>query len=275
MGRRTVKNYSGFQISEQAPRYYESMVQLFMQPFVRAMVDAVVKKEDAVLDVACGTGFAARAASVATGSSGRVVGSDINPGMIAMAISVPHEEGCNISWKQASALELPFTDAEFDVVLCQQGIQFFPDSAAGLREMARVVKPGGRLAATVWAARDQSPYLDAVFGMLTQHCGSDPIANARAYANDGAEQIQNWFKTAGMGSVSIDLIEAVVPLPPIARYLPEHLKGLPPLSLGNYFDLSPERQHQLQQSIDERLDEYRTDQGVEVPFRSYLIVTEI
>ncbi|MHA1564161.1 MAG: class I SAM-dependent methyltransferase, partial [Alphaproteobacteria bacterium] len=71
----------GFQIEEQAPLYYESNVSLFMAPFVVSLVSAAVGKGDTVLDVACGTGFAARAASISVGPSGNVVGSDINPGM--------------------------------------------------------------------------------------------------------------------------------------------------------------------------------------------------
>ncbi len=263
---------SGFQLGEQAPRYYESHVERFMAPFVDSLVAAAVNSGDAVLDVACGTGFATRAASVAVGPAGRVVGSDLNPGMVAMAQSVPHSGGCEISWRQASALELPFNNAEFDAVVCQQGIQFFPDTSAGLREMARVIKKGGRLAATVWTARDQSPYLDAVFGMLIEHC--DGVASG-AYADGGESQIRGWFESDGFGSVYIELVEAVVPLPPISEYVPGHLKALPPPSLGNFFDLSDKTQSELLRSIDNHLRDYRTDQGFDVPFRSYLATTVV
>ena len=120
---------SGFQVDEQSPRYYETHVKHFMQPFVDALVTIGVQSGDAVLDVACGTGFATRAASKIVGSEGRVVGSDVNSSMLAMAQTVPHND--NVSWKAASALELPFDDNEFDTVICQPCEQFFPDTAPG------------------------------------------------------------------------------------------------------------------------------------------------
>jgi SAM-dependent methyltransferase len=161
-----------------------------------------------------------------------MIGSDFNSEMIAMARSLSSGEGSNISWQQESALNLPFADNEFDAVISQQGIQFFPGSAAGLREMARVTKPGGRLAATVWAAQEQSPYLLSVFGMLTQHCGADPSANAKAYADGGADQVRGWFKSADLGSTSIELVEATVSMPPLMEYVSDHIKALPPLSVA-------------------------------------------
>jgi SAM-dependent methyltransferase len=266
---------SGFQIGEQAPRYYESHVERFMAPFVESLVLAAVSHGDAVLDVACGTGFATRAASVAVGPIGRVVGSDLNPGMVAMAQSVPYRGGCDISWRQASALKLPFDNAEFNAVVCQQGIQFFPDVSAGLREMARVVKKGGRLAVTVWASREQSPYLDAVFGMLSEHCSGDSDANAKVFANDGESQVRGWFDSASLGPVSIELVEAMVSLPPIAEYVPDHIKALPPPSFGNFFDLSDKVQSELLRSLGDQLGDHRTDSGFDVPFRSYLATTVV
>jgi SAM-dependent methyltransferase len=77
----------------------------------------------------------------------RTTGLDINPGMVQVARSLPSE--LPISWQAGSALRMPFPDEYFDVVLCQQGVQFFPDRAAGLREMRRVLAPGGRVVLAV------------------------------------------------------------------------------------------------------------------------------
>jgi len=113
-----------------------------------------------VLDVACGTGVVTRAAAERVASGGRVAGIDLNPGMIAVARSLPPTAGAAIEWHEASALALPFADSGFDVVLCQQGLQFFPDKALALREMRRVLRPGGRLALSVW--NNAGPYSTAV-----------------------------------------------------------------------------------------------------------------
>jgi ubiquinone/menaquinone biosynthesis C-methylase UbiE len=261
---------SGFQIQDGAPSFYETQVALFMAPFVERLVSAAVQKGDKVLDVATGTGFAARAASAFAGPGGNVVGSDVNSEMVAMAETVPHDGDNEIIWRQASALELPFDDADFDAVICQQGIQFFPDIPTGLREMARVTRNGGRFAATVWAPRNRSPYLDALFGMLIEHCDGK---ESGAYAEGGKNQVREWFEAADLGPINIELVEAVVSMPPVSDYVHDHLKALPTPSVGSYFNLDQEAQDELLEALDQGLSDYRTSIGFDIPFRSYLITT--
>lgn len=123
-----------------------------MDPWVRRLVDvAALRPADHVLDVACGTGFVARKAAEHVGTGGRVVGIDLNTGMIEAARATADGRD-TIEWRTGDAAALPFADASFDVVLCQQGVQFFPDRLQGLREMNRVLRQGGRLAFTVWSA---------------------------------------------------------------------------------------------------------------------------
>jgi ubiquinone/menaquinone biosynthesis C-methylase UbiE len=81
------------------------------------------QREEAVLDVACGTGVVARFAAK---TAGHVTGLDLNDGMLSVARSVP-SEGTPVDWIEGSALDLPFPPDNFDVVLCQLGLQFFPD----------------------------------------------------------------------------------------------------------------------------------------------------
>jgi SAM-dependent methyltransferase len=239
-----------------------------MAPFVDAMVAASVSHGDAVLDVACGTGFATRSAARVVGPSGRVVGSDINAGMVAMARSVPSETGGTISWQEASAMDLPFDDDEFDAVICQQGAQFFPDVSAGLAEMARVTRPGGRLAATIWAGIDHSPFFTTEFEMLVRFCHTDPDAAGSTFVDGGETQITSWFDSAGLSETTVEIVEEMVLLPPIAEYVPEHLKALP-WSRG-FFELSSDARAEAMAWMDSQLSDSRTDDGVEVPFRSFL-----
>jgi ubiquinone/menaquinone biosynthesis C-methylase UbiE len=109
---------------------------------------AASRGED-VLDVACGTGVVARLAARKV-TPGHVTGLDLNSGMLAVARSVPNE-GELVSWKEASALDLPFSSGHFDAVLCQLGLQFFPDQPKALREMRRVVRDSGRVALSVYS----------------------------------------------------------------------------------------------------------------------------
>src|SRR5947207_6029073 len=98
--------------------------------------------------------------------AGRVVGIDLNPGMIAVARSLPAPTGAPVEWFERSALDLRLPDAGFEAVLCQQGLQFFPDKLVALREMRRVLYHGGRLALSVWTG--VGPYHSAVGEVLTR-----------------------------------------------------------------------------------------------------------
>ena len=93
-----------------------------------------------VLDVACGTGIVARKAAGLVGPGGRIAGLDLNEGMLRVARECAGREGATaIEWYHGDVSRMPFSSGEFDTVLCQQGLQFFPDKAAALREMNRVL----------------------------------------------------------------------------------------------------------------------------------------
>ena len=254
---------SGFQIERGAPHFYEQQVAALMAPFVAALVDATVQPGESVLDVACGTGFATRAAAAIAGAGARVDGSDLNPAMVSQARSVPDDSGADVAWREASALDLPYADDEFDAVICQQGLQFFPDPAAGLREMARVTHPEGRIGVTVWAPREQSPFLDRETDMLARVMGE-----SHADWSTTESQLRSWFRAGGLGDVVVRHLTFDVDLPAVRTYVPEHLKALP-WSAG--FLGLPERDQQAALDVlDAELAEYRTADGLRVPFSSFL-----
>ncbi len=155
-----------------APENYERyFVPAVAAPLAAELVgECRLRPGERVLDLACGTGVVARLAAPAVESSGRVTGADINPGMLAVARATTGHEA-EIDWREASADHLPFPDRTFDAVLCQFGIQFFPDRSAALREVHRVLEPGGRLAASV---PGPTPLVfDVLARALTAHVGAD------------------------------------------------------------------------------------------------------
>jgi len=118
-----------------------------------SLVDAAhLAGGERVLDLACGTGVVTRIAAQRVGPQGRVTGVDLNTGMISVARSLPAPDGGPVEWLEGSALAIPLPDASVNVVLCQQGLQFFLDKALALLEMRRVLDRGGRLALSVWSS---------------------------------------------------------------------------------------------------------------------------
>lgn len=173
---------------------------LFAQwgPVVAA--EAGLREGDRVLDVACGTGALALAAAGVVGPSGSVVGLDASPEMLAVARRKPSR----IDWLEGKAEALPLPDAGFDAVVSQFGMMFFDDRPRALREMVRVLKPGGRLAVAVCDAVENSPgyrsfalLLDRLFGRQVGDAFRAP------FALGDAGRLQAICREAGIGDARI------------------------------------------------------------------------
>jgi ubiquinone/menaquinone biosynthesis C-methylase UbiE len=152
-----------------------------------------------VLDVACGTGVVTRLGAQRVGR-GAVTGVDVNPGMLAVARRVAADRA--IEWREASAEALPLEDASFDVVLCQMGLQFFPDRERAVREMWRVLKPGGRVVLNV---PGPTPPLFAVLEQsLRRHVGHEAAGIiATVFSLHSLEEVSTLLEEAGFTDVLV------------------------------------------------------------------------
>jgi ubiquinone/menaquinone biosynthesis C-methylase UbiE len=148
--------------------YEQHLVPAMFEPFARDLIRLCdVRRSDRILDVACGTGIVSRLAiAYVEVSAGKVVGADINSVMLNVARH--RSAGKDIHWKEGSAMSLPFPNESFDLVICQQGLQFFPDRLKALTEMNRVLVGAnrnggdkncgyGRLVLSVWTSIKDSP----------------------------------------------------------------------------------------------------------------------
>ena len=148
--------------------YEQFMVPTIFGPWAAIMADFVeVDRGECVLDVACGTGAVARELVGRVGAEGSVVGCDSNAAMLATAREVASE----IDWREGNALDLPFEAASFDVVICQQGYQFFPDRVKAAKEAHRVLTDQGRLAVAVWCSLSENPAQAATVSAVREFVG--------------------------------------------------------------------------------------------------------
>ncbi|RRQ80520.1 methyltransferase [Streptomyces griseofuscus] len=208
--------------STEGPEAYDIHSAPIMAPFVAALLDAVRPAPgESVLDLACGTGFAARAAAALVGPTGRVRGTDLDEGMIRVA----RQRAPRIDFIAAPADRLPYDDSAFDAVVCQQGAQFFPDLTAALTETARITRPGGRFAATVWAPLDRQPYFLAHEHALRTYAPDALRYFHRAYVRT-ADQLTSALRTAGYGALTHREVTSDVVLPPLGAYAHGHLAAL-------------------------------------------------
>ena len=129
-----------------AAENYESQVVTYTTgPFAAILIEeARPIPGERVLDVACGTGTVARQIAPHVAPNGNVVAVDRNPAMLTVGGRLPWPEQVPVEWREGDAQKLPCANDDFDLVLCQAGLQFVPDRGAALSEMFRVLRPGVR-----------------------------------------------------------------------------------------------------------------------------------
>lgn len=138
--------------------YDELFVPRLFEPWARLLIDeAGLREGEAIIDIATGPGTVARLAAPVLGPGGRIVATDIAQPMLDIAEAKPALAGAApIEYVLSPAAPLAAPSGAFDVALCQQGLQFFPDRPGALREMRRVLKPGGRVAIAVWTGIERN-----------------------------------------------------------------------------------------------------------------------
>lgn len=199
----------GWQLQGASAELYERhLVPAVTLPWAHDLVDRVgLQRGDRVLDVACGTGVVTRLAASAVGDGGRVVALDVNRGMIAVGRSLPPPAGAPIEWYEASADTLPFRDGEFEAVLCQFGLQFFPDRLAALREMRRVLAAAGRVGASVFTSIDRNPAAHALADAVDHHLGDGASRAKRSeHLLADPDELRELFDAAGFAGVRIETV---------------------------------------------------------------------
>jgi SAM-dependent methyltransferase len=207
--------------------YEEFFVPALIKELAAVMIDAAhIRPGDKVLDIACGTGIAARIAAQRVGSSGRVVGLDRNPGMLEVARRIT----TGIEWRKGNAESLPYTDETFDAVVCQFGLMFFTDRPIALREMMRVLMNNGRLALTVWDRLENIPALAVEAEVVERIAGPSAGDDLRApFILGDRDKLTALLASVGLESASISTQRGKAHFPSVGSLLEADIKGFLPL----------------------------------------------
>jgi SAM-dependent methyltransferase len=220
---------------------------------------AQIQPGERVLDVACGTGILAREVASRIGSAGRVVGVDPSPGMVAVAKQLAPA----IEWREAVAESLPFPDQSFDAVVSQFGLMFFTDRRQALREMLRVLTPGGRLAVAVWDSLDNIPAYASEVALLERMAGRQAADALRApFVLGDRKDLATLFSEAGAVSAQVTTHRGTAQFPGIRTMVEADLRGWLPV-MGVI--LSEDQIDRVLQEARQALSSYATADG-EVTF---------
>jgi ubiquinone/menaquinone biosynthesis C-methylase UbiE len=269
--RAIVPDIAQWQMSNSAAENYEKIpVRYILGPWAHGLVEASgLQGDERVLDLACGTGVVTRAAAARLGPTGHITGLDLNEGMLDVAKTIAVSGSGRVDWARGSALEIDEADATFDLVLCQQGLQFFPDKAKAVSETYRVLNAGGRICFSVWAGA--GPYNEAVAAAISEHIDD---ATAQQYLTTrkvpDADTLQSLFLNAGFKDIQVKREEKRIRLPDIENFVLAHLLGTP---ISEALAALPEsRLSALARSTVERVAVYADGQDVVVPDSIHLIL---
>jgi SAM-dependent methyltransferase len=197
--------FAALTVAEGYRRHLEPVI---FEPWADRLISfANVRPGQHVLDVAAGTGVVSRQAAAAVGEGGRVIASDISEWMLAQVARDDASTG--IESLVCSAMDLDLVDSVVDVVLCQQGVQFFPDRGAAMGEMRRVLRPGGTAAVAVWlSGRHLDPF--DTYAEVLQSCGvEDPFPGIYDMTRFSMtlEEVEALFSGAGFGEGEVEVAE--------------------------------------------------------------------
>ena len=256
---------SGWQLDGQGPAAYERfLVPAFFAPCAELLLDAAgAAAGERVLDVACGTGVVAR---TALGRGCVVTGTDVNQAMIETARSL----GDGIEWRLADAAALPFADAAYDLVCCQQGLQFIADPAGGMRELHRVLRPGGRVAVAVWRSIEHNPAFPGIVAALDRGLGTAGGDVLRSpFAGPDQAGLRRLAEDAGFGGVRMEIGTFATRFPSAEEFLRREAVSSPLAGLVGA--LEPAALRELVEDVSRSLEAYADDDGVLLPMQTWLL----
>jgi ubiquinone/menaquinone biosynthesis C-methylase UbiE len=215
----------------EAAAYERCLVTHIFRPWAVELVNrAGLRREERLLDLACGTGVIAICVAARIGPDASLYAVDLNPEMLDLARKACSRAGVGVQFRIGNAEQLPFAGGSLDVVICQQGIQYFKDRDRVAREIARVLCERGRIVASVWRGLEHNPWAEALMSAAKDH-GQVDLATAlrRPFSLTDAAAV---FDQAGFTQIATETVRIELMFPDPVDFFSGMLESLPGASAG-------------------------------------------
>ena len=238
------------------------------RPVAQAMIDAAeLQRGDRVLELACGPGGLGIMAAELVGSEGEVVLSDIAKEMTAIARERAAAHGLkNVRTREVDMEQIDCPDASFDKVVCREGLMLVPDPAAAVREVHRVLVPGGRAAFAVWGPRERNPWLGVLVDAVSSRLGIPvpPPGIPGPFSLSGYGELEELLSAAGFRDVMVREVATPMNVSSFDEWwtlVPALAGPVAPLLAGQPDD----RRAGIRADAEAALDGFRSVSGYELP----------
>jgi SAM-dependent methyltransferase len=248
--------------------YETRLVPTIFEPWARVLIHLARPQEgEHVLDACCGTGAVARIVAPIVGRSGNTTGLDFDAGMIALAQRLSPE----VEWRVGDLQNLPFTDGAFDLVICQQGLQFLPNREAGLNEIYRVLRRGGRMVLGTWTQLAKSPAHETLFHGLGAILGVD-MNMPPAWSLPEERQITTLVSSAGFVDIKTSVELLYSEFSSARQFVETIIDGSSKLTRQMLAQLPNDRKVAFIDDVAARLRGFETVGALKVPMESRLLI---
>jgi SAM-dependent methyltransferase len=220
--------------------------------------------QDRVLELACGPGGVGLAAARL---AGEVVVSDVVPAMAEIAAARARELGLvNVGHRVLDLEAIDEPDASFDVVVCREGLMFAAEPDRALHEIARVLRPGGRMAVAVWGPREDNPWLGLVLDAVSEHVGQPvpPPGMPGPFALSDAAQIEALVRDTGLADVRVEALPVPLRAPSVDEWWSRTVDLAGPLALM-VASMESEDADRLRRRAAAAVAPYASGDGLEIP----------